>query len=316
MNLPLVILLGVLLVALLGTGGYFAFLRNNTHTATGGNNGINGNTSDTGNGNFSDTNTINLTTTYSSDEITFNKIQQAAKFKDDDYTNFTYTGSKNYVRVNFKEKQTAKNGSYFSYTSAFRLKLPAGDTVKATKASDYSAPESGVQRDSWIDFGTTEKVDLANLTLILGADDEQQMTIPLKTGADLSKYQPKQSSPNKQFQYAGIDWTVTGIQQSLYNDGKQAKSGKVYLVVQLSADNKRDDLTVYLSDFLRLKTGDSILSPELDSNLYDLDIIRPNTSNTQGTAVFLVPQDPNGKYTLQFQKGDKIDEVDVDIQVS
>jgi hypothetical protein len=310
---PILIVL-VILILLGGTG--IIFLARNGSTGKGGANTGNGsNTADT----YSTTQSIDLTIVYSSDQITFNKIEQATKFADDSDTSYgSLDNIKDYVRVDFNEKQTASTDSYFSYYDSFRLKLPDGTIVQAQKSEEFSGPEQGVQRPNWVDFPSTQgEVDLSNLTIILGTTDEAQMTFPLKTNADVSKYQPKTFTLNSTFKYAGMDMTIKSAAQSYYYDGQQAKAGKVFLTIALNADNNQDS-SIYLtpSDFLRLKTSDATVSPDYSSDLDNFDIIDPQTTGIMGTAIFDVTPSPDGKYTLIFEKGDNFDEVDKPIQLS
>ncbi|GHO94845.1 hypothetical protein KSF_048930 [Reticulibacter mediterranei] len=256
-------------------------------------------------GQFAAEQKVDLSVVYSSVQFTFTSVQQADKFSDDSLSGLSYSSKKNYVRVNFKEQQTSQKSSYFSYRSSFLLVLPDKTTVSPIKSLEYSGPEGGVVRTNWVDFELKDQVDLSKLSLRLGASDEAQMTFDLKTGADVSKYKPQQVTLNKSFQYAGMDWTLKDATQIYYNNGKQAKNGKVFVLVNLKANNPDGNGSVYLySGFLRLKSGDTVSAPTYDSNLDDFDIIEAGTSNLQGMAVFETP--PSSTYTLEFTSGKNI----------
>jgi hypothetical protein len=303
----------LVVIVLIGAGtGIFLLTRNSSAGNNIIKNGLGANNT------YSSSQDIDLTVIYSSVEIKFNKIQQAAKFPDDSSTTYSFNNNKNYIRVSFNEKQTATSSSYFSYSSSFSLKLPNGNTVQTLKAGEFSGPREGVQRSNWVDFPAgSGSVDLTNLTMILGKSDEAQETFPLKSGADVRKYQPKSANPNSPFKYAGLDMTIKSTTQSYYSKGQQAKTGKVFLTIDLSADNNAQDTRVSLtSDFLRLKTTDATLSPESGSNLYDFSYIKPSTTGVTGTAFFEVTPSPDGKYTLIFREGTNFPRVEQTIQFS
>ncbi len=309
----LYIVLGVVLAVLVVCGGSAWAV---TKALSGKDTGSGGTSSsgNSGGGQFAAEQKVDLSVVYSSVQFNFTSLQQANKFSDDSLSGLSYNGNKNYVRVNFKEQQTSQKSSYFSYSSSFLLILPDKTTASSLKAQEYSGPEGGVVRTNWVDFELSKQVDLSKLSLRLGASDEAQMTFPLKTGADVSKYKPQQATLNKSFQYAGMDWTLKDATQIYYNNGKQAKSGKVFVLVDLKANNPDGNGSVYLySGFVRLKSGDTVSAPTYDSNLDDFDIIDSGTTNVQGTAVFETP--PSGTYTLTFTSGKNIAATSVDFSV-
>jgi hypothetical protein len=251
------------------------------------------------NGNYSTSQSLsNLSIVYASDQMTFTSIQQASSFSDDDLTSFNE--HPNYVRVNFKEQQTSGNSSYFGYTESFRLVLPDHSIVAAQKASTYTGPQQAEVRTNWVDFPTSAKVDLSSLTLRLGAQDEAQMDVPLKSGADLSKYQSKVVKPNTQFQYAKLNWTIQGATQSLYYNGKQAKTGQVYITVNLRADNNSTYEVWLFGSFVHLNANGNSIAADLESNTNAFDDMQPGTTNHQGSVTFLAQPTSDGKYVLDF----------------
>lgn len=285
------ITIGIAVLVILCAGGVYALV----HSFSGGG----GNTGGNGSGNYGNSQTLNnLVVTYSSDQITFNSVQQADKFTDD--TLSTFGEHPNYVRINFKEQQTSQNSSYFGYTEAFHLVLPDKSVVAAQRAENFSGPQQAEIRDNWVDFPTSAKVDLSQLVLRLGGADEAQMDIPLKSGADVSKYQPKTINPNTPFKYAHLDWTLQSATQSLYFAGKQAKTGQVYITVNLKADNHSNYEVWLFGSFVHLKANGNSLSPDLYSEAKGFDDMQPGTTNHQGTVTFLTQPTSDGKYTLDF----------------
>ncbi|MBE3559330.1 MAG: hypothetical protein IMW89_08905 [Ktedonobacteraceae bacterium] len=309
----LFIVLGVIVVLLGACVASAVFAFNGIKNIASGGSGSTGGTGSGDSGsNVADSQSLNLTFTYSDVQITITSLQQAKKFDDDSLTQY---GTKaNYVRVNMKEQNQGKRSAYYSYRSSFLLVLPDNTTATAQKAEEYSGPDSGVVRTNWIDFPTNSKVDLSKLTLRVGAQDEVQMDIPLKNGADLSKYQPKKVELNKQTTYAHMSWTLKSATQSYSFQGKQAKKDKVYITVELVGNNN-SNYDLYLYGFLRLKSGDSVSSTEYGSNLDNFDTIDAGTTNVQGSATFLVPPSPSGTYTLQFMPSRNFPGQSVDFQI-
>ncbi len=284
----LLILVGVVaLLVILGGAGTFALINATTHAS--------GHTKGSGSGNIASSQQVNVTTVYASDQITFTSIQQAAKFADDEFT--SYSEHPNYVRVNFKEQQLSKQSSYFSYTSAFHLVLADKTVLSSQKAQQYTGPDQAVVRTNWVDFGASGAIDLSQLTMRLGGQEDAQMDIPLKTGADVSKYQPKTTTLNKQFNYATMNWTLKDATQSLYFNGTQAKTGQVYITTTLIANNPTSN-ELFLYNFVRLKAGGSAIAPDYGSNTSNFDVIKAATTNIQGSVTFLVT--PASTYTLSF----------------
>lgn len=312
----LLIILGVVVVVLVVIfASLGALSKSNTGTSTNSSStssssstGLFGNTGNTNNNatNFPASQQLgNLSVVYADDQVTFTSLQQADQFPDDTLTTFSTYDKSYYVRLNFKEQQQGKNSSYFSYTSSLHLLLPDNSVIAGLKAQEYTGPEQGVQRTNWIDFETKKPVDLSKLTLRMGASDEQQMQFALQNGADVSKYQSKTVTLNKQFQYAGMNWTLKDATQSLYTDGKQAKTDKVYITIDLVANNNSSN-DYYLNTypgFVLLQAGSTTSQSDTSSNLSSFGTITSGTTNVQGTAVYLTPT--ASTYTLKFLAGDQ-----------
>ena len=106
------------------------------------------------------------------------------------------------------------------------------------------------------------------IVLVLGTDTEQQIKIPLTGKTDLSQYQDKSSTPNKQATYKGLKWTITNATTSLSSSGQQAQKGMVFVLVTLSVDNpSANTFRGYYGDYLRLKSGGTTSEPTLDTTV-------------------------------------------------
>lgn len=300
--LTIIIGIVVVLVVVCG-GGAFAmnrFFSGLGGTTTGGGTG-GGSNGGTGGSSFaSKVDISNLAVTYADDQLTFTSLQQQAKFDDDSLT--TYGSKSNYVRLSFSEKQTGKGDSIFSYTSAFKLVLPDGSLASSVKASQYTGPDQGEQRQSWIDFGTNGKIDLNTVKLRLGGSDEETMEFALKTGADVSQFQPKTINLNKQFNYATMQWTIKDATQSLYFDGDQAKKGKVFVILNIVINNNSSSTYTNLGSSQRLKSGSEIVAPDYSSDDSNFGYVKGHVSNIAGNEVFKVTKSSTGTYTLQLGK--------------
>ncbi|HVB21766.1 MAG TPA: zinc-ribbon domain-containing protein [Ktedonobacteraceae bacterium] len=289
----------LLVLAVCGVSGYFAYryvsgLANNIPTVTTGN----GN-SVTGNGapGNSATPTIvptsqkmNVALTYSSVAITISNIQEASSFTDDANAN-----SPVLLRVNTSERNPTNTTIYLFYGDNFRLLMPDGTSVAPTSEQNSGSIDQAVNRQNWLDFPLTTKVDFSKLTLRIGAPTEAQMSIPLTATADVSKYQDKTISPNSAFQYAGLNWTLTSVTSSLSANGKQATTGNRYITVTLKADNPTtSDFYLFPDTNVRLSAGSSVNPP----TAYTFNsAIAAGTTGTVGTITFLAPQS-SSSFTL------------------
>jgi len=287
----LYITIGVVVLIVVCGGGMLALIGAVSGKGSGGDNSANGNYS-------ASQSLSNLSIVYASDQLTFTSIQQASSFSDDDLSSFNE--HPNYVRVNFKEQQTSNNSSDFGYDESFRLILPDHSIIAAQKSATFTGPQQAEVRTNWVDFPASAKVDLSNLTLRLGAQDEAQMDVPLNSGANLSQYQPKAINPNTQFQYAKLNWTIPSATQSLYFNGQQAKTGQVYITVNLKADNNSTYEVWLYGSFVHLNANGNSIAADLESNTNGFDDMQPGTTNHQGSVTFLTQPAANGKYVLDF----------------
>lgn len=237
---------------------------------------------------------INGTVVYAGINITIVDTQQTNFFTDD-----TRTGNlAGVVRVSFKEENSLnRNGSYL-YGDIMRMVLPDGTAVAPDTEHYAFGPDSATTRTNWADFAVPLSITSDQLILRIGTADQAQMDIPLKPNADISKYQPKKVTPNKQTQYAVTTWTLTSATEQLGYNGAQASKGMTYVVMTLKIDNTTSkDFGGYWGDFVRLKAGGTVASPDSSCNL-PLGV-QAGQTNVISTCAFLVPQG-NTDYTLQL----------------
>src|SRR5436309_2188237 len=257
------IILAVLAVC--GGTGYLGYrwlvsTANSVHTTTTSNTGTGNNTGSNGTVPLT-TKNINAALTYASVDITILNAQEASSFSDD-----SNTSSPVLLRLNMKEHNPTAGTIFLSYGENFHLILPDGTSVTPASEHDIGAVDQAVTQTSWVDFPLSSSVDISKLTLRLGSVTEVQEDVPLTGNADLSKYQAKTTSPNITFQYAGMNWTLTGVTSSFSADGKQADSNMRFIVITLNLNNPTSN-TFYpeMSTNTRLKSGDIINSPKSDT---------------------------------------------------
>ncbi len=262
-----------------------------------------------GNGNGAANETVSLMFTYASLNITITSVQYAQSFPDD--SSVTSGG----VRVAFKESAGPKLAA-FLYIDAARLILPDQSVVAPVNEQYSISPDTGTSRTNWIDFSvTTQPADLSKLVLQMGSTQENQMLIPLNASADLGKYQPKTITPNKMFQYGGVNWTITNVTESLSASGHQATTGNVYVVVTLKADNPSSNgFTIFVGDSTRLKSGGTTNSPTGDSTFPYT--VPASSTGTTGTIIFLMPQGSTAFTLIMLaQQSPPINQITADFQI-
>lgn len=298
-----VLVIILLVLAVCGASGYFAYrwlsgLASSTSVSS----------TNTGTGNSTPANSItptivpaslqmNATVTYASVAITLGNVQEASSFTDDANAN-----SPVLLRVNLTEHNPTANTVYLYYSDNFRLILPDGTSVVPSSEQNSGSIDQAVNRQNWVDFPLTSKMDISKLTLQIGAPTEAQMKIPLTANADVSKYQDKNISPNSTFQYAGLTWTLTTVTSSLSADGKQATTGNRYITVTLKVNNPTNNTYYpFFDSTIRLSAGSSVNPPT--GNTFNSSIAA-GTSGTIGTVTFLAPQNSSSlTLTMLAQAG-------------
>lgn len=227
--------------------------------------------------------TLNLRITYASVSLTLLSAQIAPSFPDDTAT----PGSSGVLRLSLQENNaTAGNPSYLE-SDVVLLVLPDGSTVRSNNQKQDISPDPGVNRTNWLDFALNSQVSISQLTLRMGSATESQMDIPLRAGADLSKYQGKTSSPNAQFVYAAVNWTLKTATLSYSYSDRQATAGNIYVVLSLSAVNNSPNSFVDGVDaYMRLQTNGASAEPDNHSTM---PISISSHTTTSGTVAFLMP---------------------------
>jgi hypothetical protein len=227
---------------------------------------------------------LNLKLTYASVAITLVSAQKATTFTDDTST----SGPGGVVRINLQENNTTTSNPDYAESGAMLLVLPDGNTVQPGNSFQLVSPAAGVNRQNWIDFPLTTAVPLSQLTLRIGKGSENQMTIPLQPGTDISKYQDKTSNPNAQFQYAGVHWTLKTATLSYSYADQQATTGNRYVIVTLAAaNNTSNEFVGAPSSYIRLQTSGNSVQPD---SSYTLPTSVGANTTASGIIAFLVPQ--------------------------
>ena len=277
----------LLLLVLLGAGGYFAF---HALINRGGNTTTTGANSETTPTQAPLTTTpINSTFTYASVDITLINAQQATSFADDHNT-----PAQGVVRINLHAVQSDANNVYFAsapvyaYPESFVLLLPGGMKVNTAGYKDLTGPARKGDQTTWIDFPASTGIKVNQMILQIGKDTEEQIQVPLTGQADLSQYQPRQSTPNLRVPFGSMFWTLKTVTFKLSDSGTQVDKGKRFLVLTFSIDNPgTEGYNAFPPDFMRLQYGGTTISLE-QAVIGDA---AAGTTNVQGLASFLVPQD-------------------------
>lgn len=235
------------------------------------------------------TTSINATITYASVKFTIVDAQQAGYFTDDDRTSTDKPGA---LRIDLKEENTSQKNSSYYLPGSVRLIMPDNTTIELLNAKNAYGPDAQVSRTDWFDFAIPLTVDVKQLTLQFGTATEAPINVLLTPNSDVSKYQAKVSTLNKQTQYTNgswtTNWTMTGASSQLSYDAKQADKGDVYVVVSIKIDNPSSkDYNDYPSTFLRLQAGSTVSPPTSWTIPFN---VPAGTTNATGEVAFLVPE--------------------------
>ncbi len=277
------LVIALLVVALLGIGGYFLAallgvqfpgMTNSQPAVT--------------------TSNINETVTYAGVSITILNAQQSQRFVND-----PDSGNDGMLRLNLREQNSADMTIDLPYANIARLVLPGGLTVAPTYVKAKGSIAAGVTQNSFVDFAVPTTTAVRKVILRLGAASEAQMDIPLSSQANLSKYAPHSVKPDGQMLYMGLNWTLTQATSQLYIDGQQASKGKRYIIVTLSVDNtlSQEAITGSPYSYIRLQVGKTLLSPQ--ATTLPVSFATGETGKT-GTVTFLAPQNSSA-FTLILQ---------------
>lgn len=221
--------------------------------------------------------------------ITIINAQQATSFADD-----TGTPAHGVVRLNLHAVQSDvtsldfTSAPAYAYGESFTLLLPGGNKVALGGYKDISGPARQGDQTTWLDFPASTGLKVGQMTLQIGKDTEEQLLVPLTGHADLSQYQPKQSTPNLRVPFGSMFWTLKTATLKLSDSGTQVDKGMRFLVLTFSLDNPgTDGLNAFPPDYIRLQYGGTTIV--LDQSA--IGAAAAGTTNIPGVVSFLVPQD-------------------------
>ncbi|MBO0782272.1 MAG: zinc ribbon domain-containing protein [Ktedonobacteraceae bacterium] len=285
----------LIILALCGGAGWFIWnaISNAANTSSdSGNPGSSNNNSSSSNSRnntpvqtISKTVQLNQGVTYAGVKLTFKDAQQANFFQDDNSTSPQKSGV---LRLNYREENPSSKAASYYINDVFRLQLPDHTSIVPLNGKYSLGTEASTSRDNWLDFQVGQNVDIKQLVLRIGRDNEAQIDLPLTGNADLGKYQDKIIKPNKQALYSGTTWTITQARTTLSYDNTQAGKGMIFVVVDVRIDNNSStDFNRYYGDYIRLKAGDTTSS--LTGNT-TIPLGVPAGTNATGEAAFLVSQ--------------------------
>lgn len=227
---------------------------------------------------------LSLKVTFASIQMTIVSVQTARSFADDPSTSNLASDA---ARLNLHEVNNSPDNPRYLEEDVLLLILPDGTSIKSINQQQGISPDAGVSRDNWIDFALNHPVRLDQLTLRIGTPSQHQMDIPLRANANLSRYLDRTSSPNLQFQYNTVNWTLKSATLSYSYHDKQATAGNLYVFINFALINHTSsDVSIFPNDFMRLQAGSSTQAP--DSNTFPYTIAAQGTA--EGVAGFLVPQ--------------------------
>ncbi|EFH85971.1 zinc ribbon domain-containing protein [Ktedonobacter racemifer] len=295
------VLILLVILSLCGGAGYLGFQwikgavtsASRSTPSTYNSNGSSSDNSGTSGGSVITTTLNTKAVTYASVSINIVNAQQANSLPGDENGNQT-----GLLRLNLKEDNTSSKGSYYYYGDVAHLILPGGNSIAPGNMQKSSGPDASTKRDNWLDFPVATNIKPDQLTLRLGKSTEAQIDIPLKSDADVTKYQPTTITPNKHVQYADVTWTITSATLQMSFQSKQADNGKRFVVLKLRMDNTSSKTFIgYDGDYMRLQSGDTTSPPDGDSDVPTS--IDSNQSNVTGTAAFMIPDgNPNCTFIL------------------
>jgi len=221
---------------------------------------------------------------YDDVQISIIDVKQAENFPDDDRS----AAQSGVLRIDLKEQNTYSSYSSYYPSDAYSLLSPDGTTAKPVN-TNQSGLDADISRTNWLDFAIASNIDVSTLKLQVGSSTEEQIIVPLKANADLSKYQPKIANLNQSTQYGGMTWTATKAETRLSSQGKQADAGKIFVTVTFKIDNNSAaDFTGLASEYMRLQSGQVTNQPT--NNNIPTTISAQQTGQT-GTATFVMPKE-------------------------
>ncbi len=240
-----------------------------------------------------------LTVVYASDKISITEAQQAKNFSDDPVTK-QHGHQPYFVRLSLHEEQVAlRSDSHILYTQAFTLRLPGNQIVKPLAVATENALSRGSKRNNWLDFPVSGQLNLTELSLQIGLPNEAQMSLPLTDSPTALKYAPKQITPNTNFKYDELDWTINAATQTLFMEGKQASQQHVYIAVKLHVKNGTTTIKT-LNNFIQLTADSTQVAPDNANSTASVFTLLLPGIQTDGIITFEAPATKNNQYTLHF----------------
>ena len=254
---------------------------------------------------------LNTTVTYAGVTLTIVDAQQADSFIHD-----PNTATDGMVRLTIQEQNPSASRVSWLYSDIARILLPDKNVVSPTFVNATVGIAPGATQHSIVDFAVPHSDKLNQLTLLLGATNEAQLSIPLVAHVNLSKYAPRSVSLNGQMVYLGLNYTLTKATSQLSIAGQQASKGKVFVEVTLSVANTLSQLAIPGSayDYIRLQSGTTTATPVNTTLPVSFDT---GVTDKIGTVTFLVPNGSTA-FTLvllpQSQNG--ITQASTDFQIA
>ncbi len=230
------------------------------------------------------TTSINSTLNYAGVDITVINAQQSQSFLND-----PDSASNGMVRLRLRAQNNVAVPVALQYNTIAHLQLPGKITVAPTYVDANVKLVAGATHISTIDFAVPSNVKISQLTLILGASNEAQVSMLLNGQTNIGQYAPKTVKPNEQMQYLGLNWLFSSATSQLSLNGQQASKGMRYVVVTLSVDNTLSQTAIPGSpfDYISIKTSNITITP-VDSTLPVS--FAAGVNGKMGTVTFLVPQ--------------------------
>ena len=103
----------------------------------------------------------------------------------------------------------------------FALLLPGGKKIALGGYKDITGPARKGDQTTWIDFPASTGLKVNQMILQIGKDTEEQLLVPLTGHADLSQYQPRQSTPNLRVAFGSMFWTLKTVTLKLSDSAMQ-----------------------------------------------------------------------------------------------
>lgn len=228
---------------------------------------------------------INTTVSYASVDMTILNVQQAQNFLDD-----PNSASDGMRRVQIQAKNTFRQPIALSYITIAHLLQPGGKEVAAVYASSNVPIAPNATQTTNIDFALPLSIKTDQLSLRLGAANEEQLDIPLNGSADGSKYASKTVKIAKSLTYLSMNWTLVDATSQLSFDGQQTSKGMRFVTVRFNIDNPLMQSVILGSPYtyMHLKTNTTDGTPVSASAPVSLDA---GVSGKTGSATFQIPQD-------------------------